>query len=47
MLTRRLDERDRFESCDDRRMDEGSSVKVGIAGMDDFGAAESLLSVRE
>ncbi len=47
ILTRRLDERDRVESCDDRRIDEGSSVKVGTAGMGDFGANESLLSVRE
>lgn len=47
MLTRRLDERDRVESCDDRRIDEGSSVKVGTAGMEDFGTTESLLSVRE
>jgi hypothetical protein len=47
MFTRRLDERDLVESCDDRRINEGSSLKVGTAGVDVFGVAERLLSVRE
>jgi len=46
-LTRRLDERERVESCDDRRMMDGSSVRADTAGIDTFGAVETLLSVRE
>lgn len=48
MFTRTLDDRDRVESCDDRRIDEGSSVKIGPVGTAAPGdAAESLLSVLE
>lgn len=46
-FTRRLDERERVESCDDRRMDDASSVEVASGMVNAFVATESLLSVRE
>jgi hypothetical protein len=46
IFTRRLDVRERVESCDARRIMEGSSVKLGVAGTDASVATAGVLSIR-